>query len=1144
MHSHDAIFVGVRVRPFSEQELNPKACPCGKAFVPLADGISAESCRWCGLKRNASRSPGLTIHDCSVSILCPDNTEKTFLFDAALDMSSIQADVDKVYGERLINVLRQNYNVTCFAYGQTGTGKTTTMMGRMEPWSERGLAIRVIEQLFAQSRQGAPALHCRATMLEVYNEKLRDLLLPRGVKFDQIETRSNLDVHVHPKLGTYVPNLTESAVSSLEEVMELVRYGNTIKTLASTSMNRQSSRAHTILTLSIEMVLGSAESSTVCDLKDKLSNGGVATSGFEMPSSPSGQRFRHRREISRPDLVRSFLFAPGFIRLTFADLAGRENEKTTLASGERLIELSFINRSLFHLTGCIQALSTEQRNARSKANNGTQKVSTATFAAFRNSKLTLLLSDALTGNSKTFMVGTLSPARTTFDDNMSTLRFAATVGEIEVKTERNLANNVDVAKSLESEVQGLRARLMDEGAVKNKMLRQHISALEKLCSTMGQSWDEAAALTRKQTSLRRQGLSDIGLDLDVGSVGFGDTSGNEKDAEESFEKCRGRRKVSKSVGLRGIVLEDGDWTTKESWFLGNISDDPALCGTIILAVPQGRVVSVGSDAAGPVRSGPSHFTLCGLGIPSKLCEIEHRDPVGPGNEGSRGRLVLFVEAGTSQPGRNRVSTFDAMVEPSITWEAIDCVEGEEQPVVEINGRRFGRGDRAALNHGDLIVLGINAHAFRVVWSTAEAAAQCVERAMAGDSDEEPEVSSLKESPQKQNYDEILENGLKRRLGEKAYQAFMSEVRQAQRLVDEANAITNRLRKGWGFYFRLDAHGLHDLTQQEGVNSAMPPPNIIVLVLRAPGTQRNSRRRGTILDRSPFEVGDGNNANSGEEVANFRDAADSVWSLPKFEVRLSMMRDRLEEDLNGDEFVDQKSLRERLDPWADDYAFAEAMLLRQQKLVESFRGSAGRSYLKHDSVISEATISTPTPSSPGDICSPRGMSPAQNASCDSLPTTPIWNDAARSDFSAPVVVVPPGMSLRTVSSVDSFPRPGVLEALPQKVLLPQMMLHIDEMLRSIELEVSKYRQSVDRVRCSSVEEKLEVLHSSIAVCCFIAKQGRAYSQIFYAMLVTHTESNSIPSCHCSAMKRVSFNPSLPEKKLPEPTPWSPKPVGVT
>merc|ERR1719316_2273554 len=80
-------------------------------------------------------------------------------------------------------------------------------------------------------------------MIEVYNENVQDLL---GAPVGKKEQRKKFEVHVHPKLGVYVPDLTESVAPTLKDAEDMLHYGNTMKTVAKTSMNDHSSRAHTL----------------------------------------------------------------------------------------------------------------------------------------------------------------------------------------------------------------------------------------------------------------------------------------------------------------------------------------------------------------------------------------------------------------------------------------------------------------------------------------------------------------------------------------------------------------------------------------------------------------------------------------------------------------------------------------------------------------------------------------------------------------------------------------------------------------------------------------------------------------------------------------------------------------------------------
>lgn len=81
-------------------------------------------------------------------------------------------------------------------------------------------------------------------MLEIYNEKIQDLLATKG-------TQKKLEVRVHPKFGVYVPELTVNAVESAKDVLNLIEYGHTMQTVWATAMNAHSSRAHTIFALKI-----------------------------------------------------------------------------------------------------------------------------------------------------------------------------------------------------------------------------------------------------------------------------------------------------------------------------------------------------------------------------------------------------------------------------------------------------------------------------------------------------------------------------------------------------------------------------------------------------------------------------------------------------------------------------------------------------------------------------------------------------------------------------------------------------------------------------------------------------------------------------------------------------------------------------
>lgn len=188
-------------------------------------------------------------------------------------------------------------------------------------------------------------------------DRLHDLLA------SDANERQGLEIRCHPQSGVTVPGLRVVSVASVRAGLRLVNAACRRRVITRTSMNAVSSRGHTIFQL----------------------------------SNAQGNR------------------------LCIVDLAGRENERTTLCRGRSLAELGYINTSLFHLTSVIQALA---------------RPASSTLVPFRNSKLTLLLSESLQC-ARTFLLATVSPAASSFDETSSTLRLAQSVRQIVTKLRRS-----------------------------------------------------------------------------------------------------------------------------------------------------------------------------------------------------------------------------------------------------------------------------------------------------------------------------------------------------------------------------------------------------------------------------------------------------------------------------------------------------------------------------------------------------------------------------------------------------------------------------------------------------------------------------------------------------------------------------------
>ncbi|KAK3776928.1 hypothetical protein RRG08_016748 [Elysia crispata] len=224
-----------------------------------------------------------------------------FDLDKAFGMDSTQAEVFEEVSS-LVRSTMDGYNVCIFAYGQTGSGKTYTMEG---PPSEPGIQQRAIEQLFQESTDPDWDYTISASMLEIYNETIIDLLDP--------EPRFKLEAKLQSDGSLHIPGLTQVPVKSVQEVLQVFSTGREHRATESTSMNTRSSRSHCLLCIT---VLGQ---------------------NLVTASKTSG-------------------------RLNLVDLAGSERLSRSQADGERLREAKNINRSLACLGDVIHALRSRHKH--------------------------------------------------------------------------------------------------------------------------------------------------------------------------------------------------------------------------------------------------------------------------------------------------------------------------------------------------------------------------------------------------------------------------------------------------------------------------------------------------------------------------------------------------------------------------------------------------------------------------------------------------------------------------------------------------------------------------------------------------------------------------------------------------------------
>ncbi|WVZ91293.1 hypothetical protein U9M48_037483 [Paspalum notatum var. saurae] len=296
------------------------------------------------------------------------SSKKVFRFDSVFSPEEDQEKVFEKTAPFATSVL-DGFNVCIFAYGQTGTGKTFTMEG-IE--GARGVNYRTLEELFRiiGEREGMFQYEVTVSVLEVYNEQIRDLL-QTGATTKRLEVRQVAE-GVH-----HVPGLVEARVANLNEAWEVLQTGSKARSVGSTNANEHSSRSHCIHCV---MVKG-----------ENLMHGECTKS-----------------------------------KLWLIDLAGSERVTKTDAQGERLKEAQNINKSLSALGDVISALATKTPHI-----------------PFRNSKLTHLLQDSLSGDSKTLMFVQISPNENDVGETLCSLNFASRVRGIELGQARK---QVDIAE--------------------------------------------------------------------------------------------------------------------------------------------------------------------------------------------------------------------------------------------------------------------------------------------------------------------------------------------------------------------------------------------------------------------------------------------------------------------------------------------------------------------------------------------------------------------------------------------------------------------------------------------------------------------------------------------------------------------------
>ncbi|XP_043097344.1 kinesin-like protein KIF1A isoform X15 [Puntigrus tetrazona] len=384
-----SVKVAVRVRPFNSREMSKES----KCIIQMSGNTT--------------------------TIINPKapKENKSFNFDYSYWSHTSPEDINyasqqQVYrdiGEEMLLHAFEGYNVCIFAYGQTGAGKSYTMMGKQEK-DQQGIIPLLCEDLFTKindnNTDNNMSYSVEVSYMEIYCERVRDLLNPKN--------KGNLRVREHPLLGPYVEDLSKLAVTSYNDIQDLMDSGNKARTVAATNMNETSSRSHAVFNIIFTQKRFDSETDNTSEKVSKIS---------------------------------------------LVDLAGSERADSTGAKGTRLKEGANINKSLTTLGKVISALA----EVDSGSNKNKKKKKVESFIPYRDSVLTWLLRENLGGNSRTAMVAALSPADINYDETLSTLRYADRAKQIRCNAVINEDPNNRLVRELKEEVSRLKDLLYAQG---------------------------------------------------------------------------------------------------------------------------------------------------------------------------------------------------------------------------------------------------------------------------------------------------------------------------------------------------------------------------------------------------------------------------------------------------------------------------------------------------------------------------------------------------------------------------------------------------------------------------------------------------------------------------------------------------------
>ncbi|KAI1812012.1 kinesin-domain-containing protein [Poronia punctata] len=411
-----------------------------------------------------------TTSNTNIAIDSPQG-KKVFVFDRVFGPEVGQDGIWE-YLQESVGAFLQGYNVSLLAYGQSGAGKSYTMgtSGPLEQGDLESMGVipRAAMELFeklegtttttttrnsnrnSMSQLRAPARYSmqgsaaksadknwqlKATYVEIYNEQLRDLLIPDTVGQHD---RNTVSIREDTKGNIILTGLHQVDINSAEDLMNALNFGSTIRQTDATAVNAKSSRSHAVFSLNL------------IQRKHKIQGAQGAEKRFSVPLEA----------MSGGD---SWVTTDS--KLHFVDLAGSERLKNTGAQGERAREGISINAGLAALGKVISQLSSRQAGS---------------HVSYRDSRLTRLLQDSLGGNAVTYMIACVTPAEFHLSETLNTVQYAQRARAIQSKPRIQQVEDGDkqaIIERLKAEVAFLREQI--RSSERSGGERRNVSASER-----------------------------------------------------------------------------------------------------------------------------------------------------------------------------------------------------------------------------------------------------------------------------------------------------------------------------------------------------------------------------------------------------------------------------------------------------------------------------------------------------------------------------------------------------------------------------------------------------------------------------------------------------------------------------------------